>query len=450
MTGFDHINNIFFLGIGGIGMSALARYFKRAGKNIYGYDLTETPLTKSLENEGMNICYSENTESIPDNIEIVIYTPAVPPQNRIFAHFKNKGVKFYKRAEVLGMISSRYKTIAIAGTHGKTTITALTANMFQKSGTPLVSFIGGMAKNFNGNFVFDENAQIMIAEADEYDRSLLHLKPHSALISTVSPDHLDIYGNLDVLKNTFLEFARSVPGEGNLVINCKLTDLFAERKNLITYGFCKNAMVTATGIEIENQKFKFTINFPGNEKITATMKVPGMHAVENALGVSALAWKMHIGLEDIKRGLESFEGVQRRFDILVNNGDLVIIDDYAHHPDEIDTTLDTARMLFKKKKITVVFQPHLFSRTRDFAEGFARSLDKADNVILLPVYPAREKPLAGVDSYIIFDKMKNKNKIVLEKNMLINELLNNKPEVLILMGAGDIAFLVNGIIKVLA
>jgi UDP-N-acetylmuramate--alanine ligase len=322
--------------------------------------------------------------------------------------------------------------------------------MFQKSGTPLVSFIGGMAKNFNGNFVFDENAQIMIAEADEYDRSLLHLKPHSALISTVSPDHLDIYGNLDVLKNTFLEFARSVPGEGNLVINCKLTDLFAERKNLITYGFCKNAMVTATGIEIENQKFKFTINFPGNEKITATMKVPGMHAVENALGVSALAWKMHIGLEDIKRGLESFEGVQRRFDILVNNGDLVIIDDYAHHPDEIDTTLDTARMLFKKKKITVVFQPHLFSRTRDFAEGFARSLDKADNVILLPVYPAREKPLAGVDSYIIFDKMKNKNKIVLEKNMLINELLNNKPEVLILMGAGDIAFLVNGIIKVLA
>ncbi len=449
MTDFDNITNIYFLGIGGIGMSALARYFKRAGKNIYGYDLTETPLTETLESEGMKIWYVDNPELVPQNVELVVYTPAVPKQNKLFGYFKNSGVRFMKRAEVLGILSRSYNTVAIAGTHGKTSITALTTNVFVKAGMPVVSFIGGMAKNFDGNFVFDEKAEIMIAEADEYDRSLLQLAPQTALISTISPDHLDIYGNVNELKKTFLEFADLVPSSGNLVVNHNLKDLFDGKNGLITYGLTGNATVSATDVEIENGRFKFNIKFPDDEKLTVRMQVPGKHTVENALGVAALAWKNGIDIKDIKHGLESFAGVERRFEIKINNDDLVIVDDYAHHPDEIDATLNTARMLYNDKKITVVFQPHLYSRTRDFAEGFARSLDNADRVVLLPVYPAREKPLKGVSTSLIFDKMKNGNKTILKKEELINELLKEKPEVLILMGAGDIGFLVDDVINAL-
>ncbi len=445
MNAFGNISNIYFLGIGGIGMSALACYFKRSGKNIHGYDLVETPLTRTLRNEGMHIVYADNPQTVPANIELVVYTPAVPEDNRLFMFFKNNGVRMLKRAEVLGMLSESHRTIAIAGTHGKTSITALTSNLFSKAGVPLLSFIGGMAKNFGGNFVFDDKAEVMIAEADEYDRSLLHLKPHTALISNVSPDHLDVYGTVDNLENTFLEFAGLVPAGGNLIVNVKLKNLFSKEFNPITYGIDEKASVWTTDIGVENGKFKFTIGFPDGERLPVKMQVPGKHSVENALGVAALAWKNGIGKEDIKRGLETFTGVERRFDIKFNNDDLVLVDDYAHHPDEIDTTISTARMLFGNRKITVVFQPHLYSRTRDFAAGFARSLDNADRVILLPVYPAREKPVEGVNSDVIYDKMKNPDKMLLEKTGLIDELLKVSPKVLIMMGAGDIGFLVNDV-----
>ncbi len=449
MNRFKNIQTLYFLGIGGIGMSALARYFHRTGKEIHGYDLHPTPLTTKLEQEGMFIHYEASTQLIPAEIELVIYTPAIPKSNKEFVALRHSKIPMMKRAEAIGILSQHYFTIAIAGTHGKTSITACAAHLLHSAGIPVVAFIGGIAKNFNSNFVFAPDAEIMIVEADEYDRSLLQLKPDISLVSSISADHLDIYKDVKDLQETFLAFAQKTAKNGTLIVrnNLKTLDRFDGRK--ITYGIGDDADVTTDDIVIEEGKFCFTLRIPKEKEVSISLEVPGKHSVENALGAAAIACKIGLSIEKIKKGLETFRGVERRFDFKINTPERVYIDDYAHHPDEINATLEAARMLFPRKKITVVFQPHLYSRTRDFATGFAHALEKADEIFLLPVYPAREQPIEGVDSNIIFNKINNKNKHLVNKESLLQRLQTEKPELLLTLGAGDIGLMSGTIEKLL-
>ncbi len=448
MNHFDKIKTIFFLGIGGIGMSALARYFKNIGKEIYGYDLHTTPLTKTLESEGMIIHYKEEPQSIPINTDLVIYTPAIPKENQELNAIKKRKIPMMKRAEVLGVLSKRYYTIAIGGTHGKTSITALTTHLFTTAGIPVVAFIGGIAKNFNTNFVFNSKAKIMIVEADEYDRSFLQLNPNITLISSISADHLDIYGNINILKDTFLQFAQKTVKDGTIIIQKNLTSINITNRKIISYGIDENSAISAKNIKIKNGKFNFNLH-ASNNTVNLSLEVPGKHSIENALAATSIALEKGISIKTVKFGLESFKGVERRFDFRINTPEHIYIDDYAHHPDEINATLNAARMLFKGKHITVIFQPHLFSRTQDFFIEFAHALEKADSIIILPIYPAREKPIKGITSSLISENINNKNKQILNKTEVIKWIEKNKPEVLITMGAGDIGLMVNKIETIL-
>ncbi len=449
MNRFKNIQTLYFLGIGGIGMSALARYFHRMGKEIHGYDLHPTPLTTKLEQEGMFIHYEASPQFIPADVELVIYTPAIPKTNKELVAFRHLNIPMMKRAEAIGVLSQHYFTIAIGGTHGKTTITACVAHLLQSAGIPVVAFIGGIAKNFDSNFVWAPHAEIMIVEADEYDRSLLQIEPDLSLVSSISADHLDIYKDVNDLQETFLTFARKTAKNGTLIVqkNLKTFNRFEGRKT--TYGIGDDADVTTDNIVLKEGKFCFTLRIPKEKETTISLEVPGKHSVENALGAAAIAHKMGLSIENIKIGLETFRGVERRFDFKINTPERVYIDDYAHHPDEINATLEAVRMLFPQKKMTVVFQPHLYSRTRDFATAFAQALEKADEILLLPVYPAREQPIEGVDSNIILDKINNKNRQLLDKESLFQWLQTEKPELLLTLGAGDIGLMSDTIEKLL-
>ncbi len=449
MNGFENISRIYFLGIGGIGMSALARYFLNKKMEIYGYDLTSTPLTRALETEGMKIHYKESPDSLPDNIDLIIYTPAIPTENIEFLFLKTSGIRMIKRAEVIGVLSRKMFTIAIAGTHGKTSITALTAHLLINAGIPVTAFIGGICKNFNSNFITSEKAKVLLVEADEFDRSLLQLQSDIALVSSVEADHLDIYKNLDDIRKTFAAFAGKIKPHGKLIIRYGL-DVFDKFKgNKLTYGIIDKADLFADNISFEKEKFRFQMHFPENKTTDVLLKIPGQHSTENALGAAAIAREMNISTNQIIQGLESFDGVERRFDYRIDTPALVYIDDYAHHPGEIKVTLETVKKLYPNQKITVVFQPHLFSRTRDFSNSFAKTLSIADEIFLLPIYPAREKPIAGISSNSIFNKIKKKKKKLLDKKQLLKEIENRKPEVLLSLGAGDIGLLVPEIEKIL-
>jgi UDP-N-acetylmuramate--alanine ligase len=442
------LHKIYFLGIGGIGMSALARYFLLKGAEIHGYDKTPTSLTSRLIAEGMKIHFSEDVGQIPASIDLVIYTPAVPKEHAEYIHFKNLGIQMLKRAEVLGLITLAYQTIAIAGTHGKTTITTMTAHLLTQSKAGCSAFLGGTSKNYNSNLLFNSTSENMVVEADEFDRSFLHLHPQTAIITSMDADHLDIYGSKENLRESFRKFASQVSNDGNLIIHHSLQDGFENQEiksKLFTYGIECKADFAARNISLSHGLYTFDLEYPEGYIKNLTLGLQGYYNIENSVAAIAAALLNGISENEIRSSLPIFTGVMRRFDIRINVPGLAYIDDYAHHPAELKACISSARRLFSGRKITGIFQPHLFSRTRDFADQFARSLELLDELILLEIYPARELPIPGITSEWLLEKVNLNLKNLYNSDDLFLHLKHNKPDVLITMGAGDIDLLVKPI-----
>ena len=438
----NSIHTIYFVGIGGIGMSALARYFNRRGIAVFGYDKTKTLLTRKLEAEGMTIHYEDNVKLIPKNIDLVVFTPAIPSDHQELNYFLTNDYPVKKRAEVLGMISRNQKTVAVAGTHGKTTTTTIVTHLLREGGIDCTAFLGGIAQNFESNYVHGKSDWVVV-EADEYDRSFLQLDPDIAIILSMDADHLDIYGDQDAVKKSFRAFAEKIKEGGQLILNNGWTkeiskENFSVRKRkLKSYGLEKGEY-RSKNIRVENGFFVFDFESEWGEISNILFTLPGHHNVENASAAIAVAQQLGISGKDIKKALASFKGIKRRFETIYRDEKVVYIDDYAHHPSELNAAIDAAKTLFPERKITGVFQPHLYSRTRDFVNGFASALDLLDEVILMDIYPAREEPIAGVSAAIIFEKMKNPNKVLISKKQLLQVLDNKEIDVLLTMGAGDI------------
>lgn len=446
MQDIDKIKKVYFLGIGGIGMSALARYFKAKGAVVCGYDKLATPLTSELINEGIPVHFDENIEFVPKDLDLVIYTPAIPKDNKEFIYLKENGYNIHKRAEVLGLITQNSFTVAVAGTHGKTTITSMIAHILKQAGKDIFSFIGGISKNYNSNLILSEKNTITVVEADEFDRSFLQLCPDIAVISSMDTDHLDIYGSKEYMVESFKLFANRIKENGKLFLKKGLS-LPGPDANVQSYSAKEKADYYASDVKVKNGVFYYTILCPDNIKISVKAGVQGMHNVENAVVATAVALNFGISSEEIKNALQSYSGVRRRLEYRIKEKNLVFIDDYAHHPEEIRACVNAVRELYPGKKITGVFQPHLFSRTRDLADGFVESLSMFDELILLDIYPARELPIEGVTSQMLLDKINIKNKMLCSKEELIETLIRRKLEVLVTMGAGDIDQLVEPIEK---
>ena len=447
--------SVYFLGIGGIGMSALARYFYRYGVMVSGYDKMPTTLTHQLIEEGIPVHFDENPELIPDHPDLVVYTPALSSNNKELQFVIEKGFPLKKRSEVLGMITRNAKTIAIAGTHGKTTITTLVAHLLRTAGITSIAFLGGISKNYNSNLVISNTSMqqtidspaYYIVEADEFDRSFLRIYPDIAVITSADADHLDIYGDIEEIKLSFGEFTSHLQKNGTLILK-KGVDIIPERiDNYIiqTYHLEGDADYYPEKIRFGNNRYVFDLVTPARTIRNITLGLPGKFNLENAIAATAVASIVGITDEDIGRALLTFEGVERRFDFQVIRDDFVYIDDYAHHPEELKACIRAVREIYPSKKITGVFQPHLFTRTRDFADAFARSLELLDKLILLEIYPARENPIPGIDSAMLLGKVKLLNKKICSKAGLAGELKSGKPEVLLTLGAGDIDQLVKPI-----
>ena len=481
---------IYFLGIGGIGMSALARYFRSRGAEVYGYDRTPTPLTKELENEGCHIHY---TEQIPPfeggEVNLCIYTPAIPKDNREFLYFQQNNIPLIKRSQALGMLAAEKTCFAVAGTHGKTSVTSMIAHILHGE-RPLTAFIGGISVNYNSNFIDDDKADIMLVEADEYDRSFLSLHPDIAVITAMDSDHLDIYGDERQLQKSFDEFAHQINPNGFLVTKSELVSKISASCGIKTYSldnpqsdyyiqnliidtgiphrhcegdspkqssenqssgllrYARNDVITPTPPPKEgaggrlNSVLQFDLVTPNGTIRDISISKIGLHNVENAVAAAAVCDLAGVNPSIIKQQLESYKGVKRRFEYIIQRNDFTYIDDYAHHPQEIAACIASIKMMYPNKKICGVFQPHLFSRTRDFADDFARNLEALDTVILLDIYPARELPIEGVNSQLLLDKIKKEKKMLVKKENLIECLKNIQPEILVTMGAGDIDRLV--------
>ena len=441
----EHI--IYFLGIGGIGMSALARYFMAKGYLVHGYDRTPTSLTRILESEGMIIHYNEDISLIPPETGLVVYTPAIPADNTELHYLLKSGVRMMKRAEVLGMLSSEYQAIACAGTHGKTTVSTMAAYLMQQSHVGCQAFLGGISRNFETNLLISETSPFMVVEADEYDRSFLHLHPFIAIITSIDSDHLDIYENLAAVHEAFTSFAGNIVPQGSLIIK-KGLDLplqIPADGRVYRYAVDENADFYASGLTIINNLYHFDFNYPNGKINNLVLGIPGLYNVENAVAALAAAILAGVTPEELSNGLATFKGVKRRFDIRLNENNMVYIDDYAHHPEEIKACIRSARAMFPGRKLCGIFQPHLFSRTRDFAPEFAKSLSLLDEVLLLPIYPARELPIPGITSEMLLSLMKHDNKHLVQKTDIPEYFAGKHIEVLITMGAGDIDTLVEPI-----
>lgn len=429
----------YFLGIGGIGMSAIARYFLLKGDNIFGYDLTRTELTQELEKEGMSIVYEDNIDLLPKDIDMVIYTPAIPKDNTIFNYFLNSNTPILKRSEILAEITRDKKTIAISGTHGKTTVSTMVAHLLNNSSIGCSAFLGGISKNLNSNFLYNPNSQYIVVEADEYDRSFLKLSPYYSVITSIDEDHLDIYGEYKNLLEAFTEFANKTQDDGRLFIKQGLDLELKEELVSQTYTIRGiEADYYAWNIRNYNSKYYFDLRTPEKVIYDLCLNYPGIHNIENILVSSAIALKLGVSEDELRKGIESFSGVRRRFDIRIKTKDFVYIDDYAHHPNEIKSCIESIRDMFPGKKLTGVFQPHLFSRTRDFADEFARALEGLDEVVLLDIYPAREKPIENINSKWLLHKINKMDKYYSEDEGLLDLLDALYPEVLLTIGAGNI------------
>ncbi len=450
MTDIKNIKRIYFLGIGGIGMSALARYFNSKGVVVTGYDKTETVLTKQLVTEGIGVHFEDNTEFIDKEADLVVFTPAVPKDHKELNYFLQNNYPVVKRSDVLGAITNSSFNICIAGTHGKTTTSTMVAHILRHSDYGCNAFLGGIAVNYNSNFWSSEK-NVCVVEADEYDRSFLKLSPDVAIISSMDPDHLDIYGTAENMEQAFIDFSARIKPGGLLLskFGLKRTGDLKAGKHLTYHPQNENADVYATNIKMNNGSYKFDVLIEGMKISDVVLNMGGMHNIENVIAAIAVAHYLKIEAGKIKEAVADFRGVKRRFEYIVKNDGQVMVDDYAHHPEELRALISGAKKLFPGKKCTVVFQPHLYSRTRDLAAGFAESLDMADEVILLPIYPARELPMEGVNSEMILNIMKGNNKKVLDKKEMLDWVEKNKTELLITAGAGDIDTLVEPVKKIL-
>jgi UDP-N-acetylmuramate--alanine ligase len=455
ISSLSGIQKVYFIGIGGIGMSAIARYFHSNGIEVSGYDRAQTELTKELKNEGISIHYNEDLNAVPKGVDLVVYTPAVPKEHVELVYYQQNGYKVVKRSDVLEAISADSFNICIAGTHGKTTITTMIAHILRHSGYGCNAFLGGISVNYGTNFWSNAN-NVCVIEADEYDRSFLKLSPNIAIITAMDADHLDIYGDEKNMQDDFVVFVNNVREDGLLVSKFGLKRIKEiEVKRKITYSLQNDsADVFAQNIKIKEGGYVYDVN--GKLALSKVeLRIGGMHNVENSLVAMAVASDLGIDAEKIKAAVADFKGVKRRFEYIIppvkkqEGGyvEPVLIDDYAHHPEELRALLMSVRSLFPQRIVTVIFQPHLFTRTRDLAQGFAEVLSIADRVILLPIYPARELPIEGVTSEMILKKVDNGDKMMLTKDELLNwmkehELNKEFGEVIVMAGAGDIDALV--------
>jgi UDP-N-acetylmuramate--alanine ligase len=461
MKDIRDIQTVYFIGIGGIGMSALARYFSFHGKKVSGYDRTESLLTQQLVKEGISVHYQENVDLAPKDADIVIYTPAVPASHAELVYYRQHNYDLLKRSDVLGIITASSFNICVAGTHGKTTISTMMAHVLRDSGYGCNAFLGGISVNYNTNF-WNHERNVCVVEADEYDRSFLKLHPDIAVISAMDADHLDIYGTEAVMQDAFVEFSTRLKPDGVLITKRGLArENSFKAPHHITYGLNDtNADVYSKNVKIVDGAYQYDVVAEGWTVSGIRLPMGGMHNVENSIVTVAIA--KHLGIDDekIRAALTSFKGVKRRFEYVTGIGSdesIVLIDDYAHHPEELRALITSARQLFPNRHCTIIFQPHLFSRTRDFAAEFAASLDLADEIVLLPIYPARELPVEGVTSKLILDKMRNRNSRIIGRSELITHLRNtladsNEPAngLLITAGAGDIDSLVAEIKNIIA
>jgi UDP-N-acetylmuramate--alanine ligase len=444
------IRSIYFIGIGGIGMSALARYFHSKNVVVSGYDKTQTPLTKALEESGIAIHYYEDVDGIPKDVDAVVYTPAIPANHTELVYYQTNGYTVVKRSDVLQWISESSFNICIAGTHGKTTTTSMIAHILRHTGYGCNAFLGGIAANYNTNFWSSEN-NVVVVEADEYDRSFLKLSPDIAIVTSMDADHLDIYGTAVEVENAFIQFSQKVKPGGCLITKYGLARAseFAVADHC-TYSLSDSlADVHVANLIVVNGSYQFDVVNRNWTVDNVVMHMGGLHNIENAIVAISVAKYLKIDNEKIKAAVADFKGVKRRFEYLLKNEKHVLIDDYAHHPTELEALISGVRSLFADKKLTLVFQPHLFSRTNDLADEFAASLSKADEVILLPIYPARELPMPGVTSELILDKMTLANKQVLAKEAMLAWMQVNKPILVVVAGAGDIDTLLQPIKNIL-
>lgn len=432
----NRFTHIYFIGIGGIGMSALARYFIANGKIVAGYDKTKTEITEQLQVLRASVNFEDQLEAIPEHFKnaektMVVYTPAIPQNNIQFNFFKLNNFEIVKRSELLGAITKNTFCIAVAGTHGKTTTSAILGHLLYCCNVPLTAFLGGISINYNSNLIVN-GTEVSVVEADEFDRSFLKLSPDYACITSMDADHLDIYGEAAEIKEAFVDFSKCIKPNGKLFIKNGLP------LEGITYGIDDNADYSAQNIRIENGHYVFDVNTPNGLLKDFKFNLPGRHNLSNALIALAMAVEYGCPHQQLAKALASFMGVKRRFSYHIKEDELVYIDDYAHHPEEIKAVQNAVRELYPGKFVTVIFQPHLYSRTRDFADDFAKALSGFDSVILLDIYPARELPIAGITSQWLLDKIDHKNKALLTKTELLQSLKQNKAQVVLSLGAGDI------------
>lgn len=454
----EQIHNVYFIGIGGIGMSALARWFKHNGKNVSGYDKTQTGLTKRLEEEGFEIHFTDDIELIDRRVKtekdytLVVYTPAVPIDHQELNWLKDNGYEVLKRAQVLGVITQNMKSVAVAGTHGKTTTSSMVVHLLKSAGMDCAGFLGGISANYDTNMILNDSADaIAVIEADEFDRSFLTLHPHWAIVTAADADHLDIYGDKEALKDSFREFIGRIEEDGKLFVKNELATELITDSALDYEGYAlTDASITAGNIRFEDASLIFDYRRDNLAIENIRLNVPGYHNVENMMAAISVAKHLGVSDEQIKAGVESYKGVKRRFEFIIKNDHLIFIDDYAHHPVEITALLRSAKDLFAGKKVTAIFQPHLFTRTRDFADEFCKSLSLADEVILLDIYPAREMPIEGINSEMLLQGISAETKSLVSKEELFSKILESKPEVLLTVGAGDIDKLVEPLKKALS
>lgn len=443
----ETLNSVYFLGIGGIGMSALARYFHAAGIKVSGYDKTPTKLTAQLEAEGIRIHYEDRPELISDNTGLIVYTPAVPKDLHEFAKANSGSFSLKKRSEVLGELTYIKKLIAVAGTHGKTTVSTMIAHTLFSSKVGCTAFLGGISKYHNSNLLLKPESDFMVTEADEYDRSFLKLSPWLAVITSADADHLDIYSNHQDLKDAFTQFTEKVRSTGVLLIKKGIGISINTNPDveIYTYSLDEKADFYAENLEIRDHFYHYDLIIPEGRIKNMSPGLSGLFNVENSIAAAAAAWLSGASAEEVREGAKTFSGVKRRFDIRINEPGLLYIDDYAHHPQELSACIGSVRKLYPGRHITGIFQPHLYSRTRDFAEGFAESLSLLDRVILLDIYPAREKPIEGITSEILLDRIQAPEKMLCSNQQALQAIIDNPPDILLTLGAGNIDQLVEPI-----
>ncbi|MDX9751373.1 MAG: Mur ligase family protein [Flavobacteriales bacterium] len=436
-------HKLFFIGAGGIGMSGLARYFRRQGAEVAGYDRTPTELTNQLQSEGIAMQFSEDPRLLPPEFRdappgtvAVVRTPAVPAGSPLLRYWEQRGARILKRAEVLGMVTRDRRTVAVAGTHGKTTVSTMLAHLLTTGGVPCNAFLGGIANNYGTNVLLNDRATVNVVEADEYDRSFLQLRPTEAIITAMDPDHLEVYGTPEAMFRAYTEFAALCTG--TMLAHERIAHRFAGRPGLVAYALDSERGPHAARVRVEGGTHRFDL-VAGDRTITdLRLAMPGRHNVENAVAASVMALHMGVGEEDLRKGLAGFRGVARRFDVHLNDRHAVLIDDYAHHPVEVAACLRSVRELHPGRHLTAVFQPHLFSRTRDLGAELAESLELADALLLMPIYPAREEAIPGITSEGLLDRVRTDDKRIVRADELVEVLRARDSDVVVMMGAGDI------------